>query len=105
MRRGSTNSEGEEIVRVNAPLLRDEHAKLSWLAASRGVDRSALAAEFIRGCLECVSCSENHLEPAPIAETNPSDPSPARSLRSSWSRSSTRWAPPARQRRRDRCGG
>ncbi len=65
------NAEVRQVVKLSFEVPRHVHAKLLWLAASRGVLSSELAAGFIAAGLRTagVMCSERS------AETEPASPS------------------------------
>lgn len=67
MSRKSAGANVRSTVKLSFELARSDHARLLWLAASRGVLSSELAAGFIRAGLRAagVACSERGDTPSP----------------------------------------
>ena len=62
--RKRASADGRQVVKLSFEIPRSEHARLVWLAASRGVLLSDLAAGMIRAGLRIagVACSERGVE-------------------------------------------
>ena len=68
--RKAVNASSRASVKLSFELPRHEHAKLTWLACSRGVLLADLAAGMIRAGLRTagVACSERGAEEPPASE-------------------------------------
>jgi hypothetical protein len=65
-----SNANVSPTVKLSFEISRQDHAKLMWLACSRGVLSSELAASFIRSGLRIagVSCTERSNEKSPVGQ-------------------------------------
>jgi hypothetical protein len=56
-----------DVVKLSVPLPVADHAKLCWVAATRRVDRSALASEILRRGLKAIVMKDQSEEPGESA--------------------------------------
>ena len=68
--RKAANANVRPVVKLSFEVPRQDHARLVWLAASRGVLLADLAGSFIKAGLRTagVSCAERGTETGPLPE-------------------------------------